>query len=85
LIIGGGKKATSSSSKKNIKVHDTDFSHVPTSNLYHIKMPSKYVGKKFSKLFDALTTRMFMIPLGLYRTTEVNLRAYKDQLSIGLD
>lgn len=47
-------------------------------------MPSKYVGKKYSKLFDALTTRMHMIPLGLYRTTEVNLKAYKEQLSKGL-
>ena len=28
---------------------------------------------------------MFMIPLGLYRTADVNLKVYKEQLSKGLD
>jgi hypothetical protein len=59
---------------------------VPTSNLYHIKVPSKYVDKKYFHLFDALTTRMFMIPMGLYRKTRVNLRAYKETpLNKGVD
>jgi len=83
LIIGESKKP--SSSNKRIRIQDTDFSHVPTSNLYHIKVPSKYVGKKYSKMFDSLTTRMFMIPMGLYRTAEINLKVYKEQLSKGLD
>ena len=83
MIIGEAKKSNSSSSKR-IKIQDTSFSHVPTSNLYHIKVPEKYVGKKYSKLFDALTTRMFMIPMGLYRTTEVNLKAYAERLPQGL-
>ena len=84
LIIGETKKSSSSSTKR-IKIQDTDFSHVPTSNLYHIKVPRKYIGKKYSKLFDALTTRMFMIPMGLYRTAEVNLKAFKEQLIKGLE
>lgn len=84
LIIGESKKS-SSNSKRQIKIQDTNFSHVPTSNLYHIKVPSKYVGKKYSKLFDYLTTRMFLIPMGLFRTVEVNLMVYKEQLGKGFD
>ena len=48
-----------------------------TSNLYHIKVPSYYIGKRYGKLFDNLTTRRFMIPLGLYRTGRVDLNDYK--------
>jgi len=55
---------------------DTDFSHVSTSNLYHIKIPKSYSDRRYSKLFDDLTTRRFMIPLGLYRTATVNLKSY---------
>jgi hypothetical protein len=84
-LIGEHKKSSTSGSQKRIKSQDTNFSHVPTSNLYHIKVPKKYIGKKYLNLFDVLTTRMFMIPLGLYRTVDVNLRAYKDQLSKGLE
>lgn len=52
---------------------------MPTSNLYQLKVPSKYIGKKYFQLFDALTTRMFMIPIALYRKVEVNLQVYKEQ------
>lgn len=78
LIIGEAKKTTNQGSKR-FKIQDTDFSHVPTSNLYHIKVPKYYHGKRYSKLFDNLTTRRYMIPLGLFRTVMVNLKAYKDQ------
>lgn len=37
LLIGESKK--NNSAQKRIKIQDTSFSHVPTSNLYHIKVP----------------------------------------------
>jgi len=80
LIIGDSRKSGSANTKR-IKIQDTDFSHVGTSNLYHIKVPKYYHGKRYKKLFDNLTTRRFMIPLGLYRTTKVNLLAYNEQLN----
>ena len=72
LLIGDSKKNSNQGSKR-IKIQDSDFSHVQTSNLYHIKVPKYYHGKRYSKLFDNLTTRRSMIPLGLYRSTRVNL------------
>jgi hypothetical protein len=58
-------------------MQDQDFSHVHTSNLFHVRVPKYYHGKRYEKLFDNLTTRRQMIPIGLYRTTNVNLGAYK--------
>ena len=46
--------------------------------MYHIQVHQYYIGKRYQKLFDNLTTRRQMIPLGLYRTTTVNLMSYKD-------
>lgn len=60
-----------------MKIQETDFSHVATSNLYHIKVPAYYIGKRYGKLFDNLTTRRAMIPLGLYRTGRVDLNDYR--------
>ena len=58
---------------------DEDFSKVPTSNLYHVKVPRQFTGKKYSKLFDYLTTRRFMIPLGLYRKQKVNMSQFMEE------
>jgi hypothetical protein len=69
LIIGGSSKPTSGNNKRV----DGDFTHVKTSNLYHVDVPKQFVGKKYSKLFDYFTSRCAMIPLGLYRTETVNL------------
>ena len=77
LIIGEARKGAANNSKRKM-IQDTNFSHVQTSNLYHIKVPKYYHGKRYSKLFDNLTTRRHMIPLGLYRSVKVNLKAYKD-------
>ena len=74
LLIGDRTKKSGTSSKRD----DQDFSHVATSNMYHIQVPQYYIGKRYQKLFDNLTTRRQMIPLGLYRTTTVNLMSYKD-------
>ena len=74
LLIGDRTKKSGNSSKRD----DQDFSHVPTSNMYHIQVPQYYINKRYQKLFDNLTTRRQMIPLGLYRTTRVNLMSYKD-------
>ena len=46
--------------------------------MYHIQVPQYYINKRYQKLFDNLTTRRQMIPLGLYRTTKVNLMSYND-------
>ena len=51
---------------------------MPTSNLFHVKVPKYYIDKRYEKLFDNLTTRRQMIPIGLYRTTKVNLTAFKN-------
>ena len=74
LILGDQKKNT----KKRKKNFDSDFSHVPISNLYHIDVPKEFVDRKYSKLFDSLTTRRHIIPIGLYRSVTVDLNAYKD-------
>ena len=58
--------------------NDGDFSNVKASNLYHVKVPQSYWGKKYSKLFDNLTTRRYMIPLGLYRTDKISFSTMKD-------
>lgn len=75
LIVGDGKKGLKSS--RRVKMQDTDFSHVQTSNLYHMKVSKYYVGRKYSKFFDNLATRRNIIPLALYRTCKVNLNKYK--------
>ena len=78
MLVTGDSKKGGSQQSKHIKNRDTDFSHVNTSNLYLIQVPKSYDGKRYSKLFDELTTRRFMIPLGLYRAIEVNLRVYNE-------
>jgi len=45
--------------------------------LYHISVPKEFIGRKYCKLFDSLTTRRFIIPVGLYRTVTVDLKAYQ--------
>ena len=78
LIVGDPNEGTTKN--KRFKIQDTDFSHVQTSNLYHIPVPKYYHGKQFGKLFDNLTTRRHMIPLGLYRQQNVNLSIIKDSI-----
>lgn len=75
LIVGDTKKPGNKA--KRISAQVADFSHVATSNLYHIKVPSYFIGKRYGKLFDNLTTRRHMVPLGLYRTGRVDLNDYK--------
>tara|TARA_B110000285_G_scaffold47072_1_gene53020 strand:+ start:1528 stop:1854 length:327 start_codon:yes stop_codon:yes gene_type:complete len=41
-------------------------------------VPKEFVDRKYSKLFDSLTTRRHIIPIGLYRSVTVDLNAYKD-------
>ena len=60
-------------------MQDGDFSNVKTSNLYHIAIPESYAGRKYSKLFDFLSTHKYMIPLGIYRTDKVNLDMNADE------
>lgn len=43
LIIGDPNESTTKN--KRFKIQDTDFSHVQTSNLYHIPVPKYYHGK----------------------------------------
>ena len=50
-----------------------------TSNLYHVKVPSQFTNRKYSSLFDYLTTRRFMIPIGLYRRQMVNYNQFKEE------
>tara|TARA_B110000285_G_C15131943_1_gene624211 strand:- start:733 stop:975 length:243 start_codon:yes stop_codon:yes gene_type:complete len=73
-VIGDAKKNKSKKRKGNF---DSDFSNVPISNLYQINVPKEFMNRKYSKLFDSLTTRRFIIPIGLYRTVRVDLRAYQ--------
>lgn len=75
LIVGDGKKGLKTN--RRVKMQDTDFSHVQTSNLYHMKVSKYYVGRKYSKFFDNLATRRNIIPLALYRTCIVNLNKYR--------
>ena len=42
-------------------------------------MPKEFIGRKYSKLFDSLTTRRYIIPVGLYRKVKVDLNAYKEK------
>lgn len=58
---------------------DEDFSKVATSNLYHVKVPREFAGKKYSKLFDYLTTRRNVIPLGLYRKQNFNMTQFMEE------
>ena len=53
-----------------------DFSKVTTSNLYQVNVPKQYSGKKYSKLFDYLTTRRNMIPIGLYRKQKFDMAKF---------
>ena len=78
LIIGDPNEGTTKN--KRFKIQDTDFSHVQTSQLYHIPVPKYYYGKQYGKLFDNLTTRRHIIPLGLYRQQNVNLTVIKDSI-----
>ena len=61
---------------------DEDFSKVPTSNLYQVGVPRQYVGKKYSKFFDFLTTKRSMIPLGLYRRQKVDMDLFMEEESM---
>jgi hypothetical protein len=63
-------------SQKRGGLNDANFNHVPKSNLYLIKCPLQFVGRSYRKLFDDLTTRRFIVPLGLYRTVRVNINDY---------
>jgi hypothetical protein len=73
LIIG---ETSNAKKKANSKLLDGDFSHVKTSNLYHIKVPEQFAGRKYYKLFDYLTNRRSMVPLALYRKQKVDLNAF---------
>jgi hypothetical protein len=42
-------------------------------------VPKEFIGRKYSKLFDSLTTRRYIIPVGLYRKVKVDLNAYKEK------
>ena len=57
--------------EKEVNFSVGNFSNVKASNLYHVRVPEQFHKKKYSKLFDYLTTRRYMIPLGLYRTDKV--------------
>lgn len=78
LLIGDPNKNNSKDQSQRWSMQDQDFSHVQTSNLFHVRVPKYYHGRRYEKLFDNLTTRRQMIPIGLYRTTSVNLGAYKN-------
>ena len=52
---------------------------MPTSNLYHVKVPDQFANRKYSNLFDFLTTNRSMIPIGLYRCQKVNYDHFKDE------
>jgi hypothetical protein len=43
LLIGDRTKKSGTSSKRD----DQDFSHVATSNMYHIQVPQYYIGKRY--------------------------------------
>jgi hypothetical protein len=75
LIIGHSRKKF----KKARTQIDGDFSRVKTSNLYQIRVPAHLAGKKYSKLFDYFTSRQAMIPLGLFRTENVDLNELKEK------
>ena len=75
LIIGD---ASSKSSRSNRSIWEQDFSNVSTSNLYHVDVPEQFAKRKYSNLFDYLTTRRYMIPIGLYRTKEVNYNLFQE-------
>lgn len=76
LIFGSFKRNMGSENKRG-RENDNNFNHVPKSNLYLIKVPQHFVNRSYRKMFDDLTTRRFMVPLGLYRTAKVNLNDYK--------
>ena len=66
-----------SNENKRGRENDANFNHVPKSNLYLIKVPNQFFNRSYRKMFDDLCTRRFMVPLGLYRTANVNLNEYK--------
>jgi hypothetical protein len=41
-------------------------------------VPKEFIERKYAKLFDSLTTRRHIIPIGLYRSVTVDLNAYKE-------
>lgn len=71
-------KTDKSGKEKEMNFSDGDFSNVKASNLYHVRVPEQFHKKKYSKLFDYLTTRRYMIPLGLYRTDKVQISCLRD-------
>lgn len=77
LIIGSTDTNQSKNKKKNSI--DGDFRNVKTSNLYHFSVPVMFVDKKYSKLFNYLTTRLLMIPIGLYRSDTVDLNSFRKE------
>jgi len=42
-------------------------------------VPDQFKNRKYSTLFDYLTTRRYMIPIGLYRRQMVNYNAFRDE------
>lgn len=72
LIVG----STGTKRMGNRNSIDGDFSNVKTSNLYHFSVPANFVDKKYSKLFNYLTTRLLMMPIGIYRTEMVDLNVF---------
>ena len=76
LIIGSDTNQNKSKKKNSI---DGDFRNVNTSNLYHFGVPAMFVDKKYSKLFNYLTTRLLMIPIGLYRRDVVDLNSFRKE------
>ena len=73
LIIGEPPKPKREGSNQL----DGDFSTVKTSNLYLIKIPESFIGKKYSKLYEYLANRRSMIGLALYRKETVDLMAFE--------
>jgi hypothetical protein len=41
-------------------------------------VPKEFHDRKYCKLFDSLTTRRHIIPIGLYRKVTVDLNSYKE-------
>lgn len=64
LIIGDAQKPKQGA---RTSIWEQDFSNVLTSNLYHVEVPRQFSNRKYSNLFDYLTTRRSMIPIALYR------------------
>ena len=44
-----------------------------------MQVPDQFANRKYSNLFDFLTTRRSMIPIGLYRCQKVNYNHFKEE------